>query len=141
MALNVLLPIALVDIAGSCMAAKTALRLREFGCLAGCETVHAEILSHIEFISKYLDYQVAEPSLRRRNGREDLLKERAVRFSMDGTKLPGRLVGRVHCRELFINSSFRLPDHCSVFQAEVASIKQWISVRIQIRHSGSTRLC
>lgn len=44
-------------------------------------------------------------------------------FSTDGSKLGGKACGGVYCRKLSINFSFRLPDYCSVFQAEVAAIK------------------
>lgn len=51
------------------------------------------------------------------------LEKGAVGFFMNGSKLGRRIGGEVCFRELTINSMFRLPDHCSVFQAEVAAIK------------------
>ncbi|KAH8314606.1 hypothetical protein KR074_010155, partial [Drosophila pseudoananassae] len=40
----------------------------------------------------------------------------------DGSKLNGQVGGGFHCERLCLNESFRLPDHCSVFQAEVIAI-------------------
>mgnify|MGYP006279769371 CR=1 FL=1 len=42
----------------------------------------------------------------------------------DGSKLDGRVGGGVFCKEPPIKLKFRLPDHCSVFQAEVSAIKE-----------------
>lgn len=44
-------------------------------------------------------------------------------FFSDRTKLRGKVGGGVYCQKLSINFSFRLPDYCSVFRAEVAAIK------------------
>lgn len=57
-------------------------------------------------------------------------------FCTDGSKpLKGKMEGEVFCRELSINSSFRLPDHCSVLQAEVAAIK--LAVDVLLRSAAS----
>jgi len=48
----------------------------------------------------------------------------AICFFTDGSKLEGQLCGGVHSEQLDIRKSFRLPDHCSVFQAEVDAIKE-----------------
>ena len=41
----------------------------------------------------------------------------------DGSKLDGGVGGGVFSDDLNLRMSFRLPDHCSVFQAEVAAIE------------------
>jgi len=41
-----------------------------------------------------------------------------------GSKLDGHVGGGVYSEELNIRKSFRLPDHSSVFQAEVHAIKE-----------------
>ena len=41
---------------------------------------------------------------------------------MDGSKLYDNLGGGVFLPELQIETSFRLPDHCTVYQAEVMAI-------------------
>jgi len=47
----------------------------------------------------------------------------AICFYTDGSKLEGHVGGGVHSEQLDIRKSFRLPNHCSVFQAEVHAIK------------------
>jgi len=48
----------------------------------------------------------------------------AICFYTDGSKLEGHVGGGVYSEQLDIMKSFRLPDHCSVFQAEVHAIKE-----------------
>jgi len=48
----------------------------------------------------------------------------AICFYTDGSKLEGQVSGGVYSEQLDIRKSFRLPDHCSVFQAEVHGIKE-----------------
>lgn len=56
-----------------------------------------------------------------------------------GLKLKEKVGEGAFCQKLPINTSFRLPDHCSVFQAEVAAIK---AVNILLRSLTSFRdLC
>ncbi|KAH8351719.1 hypothetical protein KR084_005480, partial [Drosophila pseudotakahashii] len=50
----------------------------------------------------------------------------AICFYTDGSKLDGHVGGGVYSEQLDIRKSFRLPDHCSVFQAEVHAIKEAI---------------
>jgi len=45
-------------------------------------------------------------------------------FYTDGSKIEGQVRGGVYFEQLDIRKSFRLPDHCSVFQAEVLAIKK-----------------
>lgn len=52
-----------------------------------------------------------------------------------GSQLKGKVLGGVFCRELPINSCFRLSDHCSVFQA--AAIK--LAVDVLRRSAASFR--
>jgi len=48
----------------------------------------------------------------------------AIHFYTDGSKLEGHVGGGVYSEQLDIRKSFRLPDHCSVFKAEVHAIKE-----------------
>jgi len=48
----------------------------------------------------------------------------AICFYTDSSKLEGHVRGGVYSEQLDIRKSFRLPDHCSVFQAEVPAIKE-----------------
>ena len=47
------------------------------------------------------------------------------------------VVRGVFYRELSINSTFRLPGHCSIFQAEVAVVK--VAVDVLFRSSGMSK--
>ena len=49
---------------------------------------------------------------------------RHLNFFTDGSKLEGRVGSGVFCPELDLNISFRLPDYCSVFQAELAVVSE-----------------
>jgi len=51
----------------------------------------------------------------------------AFNFYTDGSKLDSRVGGGVYSHELHLNLSFRLPDHCSVFQAEVLAVNEVIN--------------
>jgi len=59
----------------------------------------------------------------------------AICFYTEGSKLEGQVGGGVY---LNIRKSFRLPDHCSVFQAEVHVIKESLNclgnISLQERH-------
>lgn len=115
MALNFLLHIAPVDIAGRYMSAKVALRLRETGYLDDCECWHSGIPAHFDFIIKYLDYQIAETNPRClfsahihsqevQVGRIRRRFDGTMSFFTDGSRLAGEVGGRVYCGELSINS-------------------------------------
>ena len=61
--------------------------------------------------------------------REDWITEppghsNALSFYTDGSKLNNQVGGGVFSQKLCINHSFRLPDHCSVFQAEILAINE-----------------
>jgi len=53
--------------------------------------------------------------------------ENAVNIYTDGSKLNSQTAGLVFFPELGIKVSFRLPDHCSVLQAEVMAIQEAMS--------------
>jgi len=50
--------------------------------------------------------------------------ENAVNIYTDGSKLKSQTGGEIFSTELDIKDSFRLTDHCSVFQAEVMAIQE-----------------
>ncbi|KAH8318202.1 hypothetical protein KR067_011439, partial [Drosophila pandora] len=50
--------------------------------------------------------------------------EGSIHIYTDGSKLNGQVGGGYFCEHLSLKESFRLPDHCSVFQAEVVAIKE-----------------
>ena len=51
----------------------------------------------------------------------------AMQFFTDGSKLDGRVEAVVFCDKLNVNISVRIPDYCSVYQAEVVAIKEVLS--------------
>ena len=55
-------------------------------------------------------------------------KEAGISFYTDGSKLDNRVGGGVFSAKLDTKIAFRLPDHCSVFQAEVTAIKESLLV-------------
>ena len=146
-ALNAILNIAPVDIAGRCIAARCAIRLREAGLVKRSEQGHAAILSSFTCIPENLDHCVTAasrggffsahiPTREMWRGRSRW-RRGAVSFFTDGSKLGGKVGGGVFCKELSVNLCFRLPDHCSVFQAEVAAIK--VAVEVLLRSVASFR--
>ena len=46
-----------------------------------------------------------------------------INIFMDGSKLNNQVGGGVYSAEMGIYESFRLPDHCTVYQAEVTFIQ------------------
>jgi len=52
------------------------------------------------------------------------IERNAICFYTDGSKLEKQVGGGVYSEQLDIKESFRLPGHCSVFQAEVRAIKE-----------------
>ncbi|KAM8701675.1 hypothetical protein ACLKA7_000675 [Drosophila subpalustris] len=54
-------------------------------------------------------------------------QEGALSFYTDGSKQNNQVGGGVFSQQLGINHSFRLPDHCSVFQAEILAINEALS--------------
>ena len=62
-----------------------------------------------------------------RNGAGHLVKD-SVQIFGDGSKLGGTVGGEIFSEPIRIAESIRLPDYCSVFQAEVWAI--WAEVKI-----------
>ncbi|XP_070075503.1 uncharacterized protein [Drosophila takahashii] len=63
--------------------------------------------------------------------------ENAVNIYTDGSKLNLQTGGGVFSPELDIKVSFRLPDHCSVFQAEVMAIQEAMSYLDTTKHCNT----
>ena len=47
-------------------------------------------------------------------------------FLTDRSRLGGKVEGAVLCKELSVNLSFKMPEHCSIFKAE-AGVKVCLS--------------
>ena len=142
-ALNALLNILPIDLSANKIAALTAIRLREQGNLRAIPFGHSSILNDLEFLPGKTDYcisptQPEKPFLALIPRREEWLKSTAwqsshLNFFTDGSKLNDQVGGGLYCRELDLRIHFRLPDHCSVFQAEIAAIKEvldWLQTNV-----------
>ena len=52
-----------------------------------------------------------------------------LKFYTDGSKLDGKVGYELYCKELDVNLSRRLPDTCSVYQAEILAnrdVAEWL---------------
>ncbi|XP_017468200.1 PREDICTED: uncharacterized protein LOC108360437 [Rhagoletis zephyria] len=133
MAMNTILNIIPIDIMGRQYAAFAALRLQGLKSWKAARCGHTTILRNRQLPSTK-DYCV--PRLTFTKGYSVTLPSReswlegvpgsrdAIRFYTDGSKLENRVGGGVYSEKLGIKRSFRLPDHCSVFQAELAAIQE-----------------
>ncbi|XP_053968462.1 uncharacterized protein LOC128869891 [Anastrepha ludens] len=134
-ALSVMLHLLPIDLYCRQLAAKAALRLRESSMLKTNKWGHSRILGMFpgipnttdfcDSVNTYLDrpYTVHFPS------REEWVNgltnnENGVSIYTDGSKLNDQVGGGVYSETIFANLSFRLPDHCSVFQAEILAISE-----------------
>jgi len=113
-------------------ASETALRLREAGAWTTGSTGHSIILSNQKFIPHITDYvppivnfekkyKVFIPT-RTDCGNLPHQIENAVNIYKHSFNLNSQTGGGVFSPELDIKVSFRPPDHCNVFQAEVMAI-------------------
>jgi len=136
-ALNEILNLPSLDLAGSERAKSAAIRLRDIGQCKAQFYGHAKILQHDKSIpkktdlSRSLEYShtpfddLVPDGKEWEQGRPGTTD--ALCFYTDGSKLEGHVGGGVHSEQLNIRKSFRLPDHCSVFQVEVHAIKEALS--------------
>ena len=52
-----------------------------------------------------------------------------LKFYTDGSKIDGKIGYGLYCKELDVNLARRLPDTCSVYQAEILAIRdvaEWL---------------
>jgi len=115
-------------------AQSAAIRLRDTGQWKAQFYGHAKILQHDKSIQKKTD--LCKSLENSHTTFEDLIPDReeweqgrpgttdAICFYTDGSKLEAQVGGGVYYEQLNIRKSFRLPDHCSVFQVEVFAIKE-----------------
>ncbi|XP_070855359.1 uncharacterized protein [Drosophila suzukii] len=131
-ALNAILNLPSLDLAGMERAKIAAVRMRDLGQWKPQIYGHARILQQDTMIPPSTD--LCKPIEYIHTPFEALLPTRedweqgqpgpteAVNFYTDGSKLNNQVGGGIYSEQLNIRKSFRLPDHCSVFQAEVFAI-------------------
>jgi len=137
LALNTILDLQPLDILAKSWAFATALRLREAAAWTTGSTGHSSILTNHISIPLITDYVPPTVNFERRYKifiptRTDWDNlphqfENAVNIYTDGSMLNSQTGGRVFSSELDIKVWFHLPDHCSVFQAEVMAIQEAMS--------------
>lgn len=134
-ALNVILHLLPIDVYSKQLAARSALRLRESSQLATNRRGHSKILSEFPFVPQTTDFRnstelhinksftITFPT--REDWDNGIIDSRnGISIYTDGSKLDEQVGGGFHSEELGASISFRLPDHCSVFQAEIIAIRE-----------------
>lgn len=132
LALSAMFNICTPDIMAESAAAASLVRIRECGGVIAEHSAQAELLHRISSIPGKTDYciphRLPATNLRtlipNRNTWEKSLEgdTSGIRFFTDGSKYEDRVGYGVHSPDLDLNISYRLPDHCSVFQAEITAI-------------------
>ena len=133
-ALDCILHILPVDLYGKQTAAMSALRMRESKNWKHSSGWHTKILSQFAIIPTQTDYCISPEFLHTPFNTHISDREEwngsipgpsdAIHIYTDGSKLDNRTGGGVFSADLDINISFRMPDICSVFQAEVMAVKE-----------------
>lgn len=134
-ALNIILHLVPIDLYGKQIAAISALRLRELSLLSFNNKGHSCILSKFPLIPNTTDscdsavshlvnyFTTIIPS--KEDWDNGLINcNKGISIYTDGSKLNDKVGGGVYSEKLGTSISFRLPDHCSVFQAEILAIKE-----------------
>jgi ribonuclease HI len=131
--LNILLHLLPLDILGKQLAKISAIRLRSTSQWKGGDYGHSEILPtesaplRVDYATPTClfdcHYKIVIPS---REAWIDGVRtdSGSISFYTDGSKLSDQVGFGVFSQELGLKLSFRLPDHCSVYQAEVLAIKE-----------------
>ncbi|XP_036320510.1 uncharacterized protein LOC118735019 [Rhagoletis pomonella] len=131
-AMCVLLDILPIEIVGKQSAGCAALRLRELPGWRDTQEGHTAILKDInipdtDYCAPRLNftkrYRISIPDRKFWSGGapDD---NGSLHLYTDGSKLDGKVGGGVFSARLGLEICFRLPNHCSVFQAEVAAIQE-----------------
>lgn len=140
-ALNIILHLFPLDLLAKQIAANTAIRLKSTNQWYTFSGGHSTILENFRSVPENTDY--ITPRLDFERNYDITVPSRldwepgippvqgSVYIYTDGSKMEGGVGGGVFSEELGISLSFRLPDHCSVFQAEVVAIQeamQWLRI-------------
>nr|XP_044248538.1 uncharacterized protein LOC123002436 [Drosophila takahashii] len=146
-ALNTILDLEPLDLLAKSWASATALRLREASAWSTGSSGHSIILTNQRYIPHRTDYVPPIVNFEKRykvliptRTEWDHLPhqiENAVNIYTDGSKLNLQTGGGVFSPEPDIKVSFRLPDHCSVFQAEVMATQEAMSYLDTTNHCNT----
>ena len=140
-ALDLILNLLPIDLMVKQVATLSALRLRELGYWKSSLHGHSSILNDpivrtsIPAVTDYcgqtifLDRKFATKFPSRDEWNEGYkIDDNHLNMFTDGSKLENKVGGGVFSEELNTRKSFRLPDHCSVYQAEVAAIQEALTI-------------
>ena len=119
------------------MAAIAAVRLEATQQWSRKEFGHASILNKFKISPENTDYTIPRLNFEKnflvtipsRSRWEDdaFLEDESIHFYTDGSKTKDGVGAGVFSDRLNLKLSFRLPNHCSVFQAEIMAIKEALS--------------
>lgn len=132
-ALEMILHLTPLDLYGKECAASAALRLNAVSRWPKVNYGHSKILKEFNLTLINTDYTKPTPMFDRNftvdiPSREkwtaNLVKPNGTLFYTDGSKLEGRVGSGVFSESPPLNLSFRLPEYCSVFQAEMVAINE-----------------
>ena len=145
--LNVLLHLLPLDIISKQSAATTAVRLRELSEWSGNDCGYSKTLSMMPEVAGITDYALSESLFDKkyytlipdRDAWRDCIPggRKCIDFYTDGSKSDYRVGFGVYSKDLGLSIARRLPDHCSVYQAEMMAIKE---VAEWLRHNILTKI-
>lgn len=133
-ALNTMLNLLPIDLFVKSTATKSALRLREIKCWKSRKHGHSNLLNIFPHgqLPKVTDFGTTSLDFHRTFGyliptrevweNNSPLLSSDIEVYTDGSKMTCGVGAGIHCLQPNISLSLRLPDHSSVFQAEVAAI-------------------
>jgi len=140
-ALDTILNLVPIDLMTKQVATISALRLRKLGYWKSSQKGHSNILNERiikDIIPRATDYceQITIPDRKfaivlpsRDEWSEGYsMNDGHLNIFTDGSKLDCKVGGGIYLRELNMRKSFRLPDYCSVYQAEVAAIHEALTI-------------
>lgn len=134
-ALEVILNLLPIDIHVKSIAAKSATRLREAQLWKQQLYGHGNILEQFksvsstattDYTSPYMDFRApfsTQTPTREQWESNSVINADDIQIFTDGSKMEQGTGSGIHCEALQINESHRLPNDCSVFQAEIFAIE------------------
>ena len=128
-ALDVILNLKPINLVASGIAKKSAVRLKAAGQFACKPYGHSKIIGGFDVSTDYIVprltfYKKIQTTLEEGGWLAGLRSEHmTLNFFTDGSKMLEGVRAAVYCQELGIEESYKLPDTCSIFQAEILAAK------------------